>query len=79
MDKRFDWLVPAILVLAIATTEMAVDMYIPSLPLLSHYFHAEEDIVALTLSGHLLALLSQEQFMVLFRTDWDAGLRSFWE
>ena len=56
MDKRFDWLVPAILVLAIATTEMAVDMYIPSLPLLSHYFHAEEDIVALTLSGHLLAL-----------------------
>lgn len=56
MDKRFDWLVPAILVLAIAATEMAVDMYIPSLPLLSHYFHAEEDIVALTLSGHLLAL-----------------------
>ncbi|AIL12313.1 hypothetical protein IM40_00330 [Candidatus Paracaedimonas acanthamoebae] len=56
MDKRFDWLVPAILVLAIAATEMAVDMYIPSLPLLSHYFHAEEDVVALTLSGHLLAL-----------------------
>jgi DHA1 family bicyclomycin/chloramphenicol resistance-like MFS transporter len=56
MDKRFDWLVPAILVLAIAATEMAVDMYIPSLPLLSHYFHAEEDVVALTLSVHLLAL-----------------------
>ncbi len=56
MDKRFDWLVPVILVLAIATTEMAVDMYIPSLPLLSHYFHAKEEIVALTLSGHLLAL-----------------------
>ncbi|MBN9412344.1 MAG: multidrug effflux MFS transporter [Candidatus Paracaedimonas acanthamoebae] len=56
MDKRFDWLVPVILVLAIAATEMAVDMYIPSLPLLSHYFHVEEEIVALTLSGHLFAL-----------------------
>jgi len=44
------------MILAIAVSEMATDIYVPSLPHLTHYFYTTEEMVALTLSLNLWGL-----------------------
>jgi DHA1 family bicyclomycin/chloramphenicol resistance-like MFS transporter len=55
-DKPLMALVPLLLILVIAVTEMASDLYVPSLPSLQHYFLTSESLVQGTLSINLLGL-----------------------
>ena len=45
--------IPLLMILAIAVSEMATDIYVPSLPYLTRYFSTSEEMIAATLSLNL--------------------------
>jgi len=45
-----------LIVLAVFTTELATNIYLPAMPDLAEFFQVEEEIISLTLSSHLAGL-----------------------
>lgn len=52
--KKFS-LIPLFIILAIGVVDVATDIYIPTLPGLTHYFSTSEENVTLTISAYLFA------------------------
>lgn len=48
-------LIPLFIILAIGVVEIATDIYVPTMPGLTHYFTTSEETVALTISAYLFA------------------------
>ncbi|MDF3033356.1 MAG: hypothetical protein K0R76_310 [Alphaproteobacteria bacterium] len=56
MNPTYNFIVPFLLILIIATAEMATAIYAPSLPTVAQYFHISEAVAQWTVSINLLGL-----------------------
>lgn len=56
MNRTYYYVVPFLLILIIATAEMATAIYAPSLPAVAQYFHISEAVAQWTVSINLLGL-----------------------
>ncbi len=56
MNRSYYFVVPFLLILIIATAEMATAIYTPSLPTVAQYFHVSEAVAQWTVSINLLGL-----------------------
>ncbi|MGL5784752.1 MAG: multidrug effflux MFS transporter [Alphaproteobacteria bacterium] len=48
-------LIPVLLIISLGVVDVATDIYIPTMPWLTHYFQTSEEAVALTVSCYLLS------------------------
>lgn len=63
--NRTGFLIPYIILL-ISMPEFAIDMYVPSLPALGHYFVADKSVIALTITAFLIGQAVSQLFYGAF-------------